>query len=164
MAHQLVKTIILDSQREGVVHYTFISDGFSGELNKQVILDPLTDFNMIPQGNQGMVQTTGGQPYRQTPTFAVLEMWFSLQQMTGTLQYDNGVNPQTIWLLSSTSPEGHYDFNSFAGVKDRTGVDGTGRIILTTQGFAGQLPLGDQTPYTPQGSIVLRVQQYFTPQ
>lgn len=164
MAHTVAKTIILDSQREGVIHYTLISDGTSGELNKLVIMDPTTDFNIIPQGNQSLPGITNGMTYRNSMSFSVLEMWFNLQMFSAQLQYDNGVNPQNIWLLSPNSGDAHYDFTSFTGIKDRTGLDGTGRIVITTQGFATQTPLGDQPLFTPTLNLVLRVKKFWKPQ
>ena len=165
MAHTITKTIILDSQRIGVVHYTFISDNVSGELNQQVILDPVTDFNQIPVGNQSPNNNTNSQVYRQIPSFSVFEMWFNIQQCSAFLQFDGGpTNSQTIWLLNPTTGDAYYNWESFEGIKDRTGLNGTGRIIVTTTGFSGLQPLGDMPLYAPAISLILRVKKFWKPQ
>ena len=158
MAHYVSRTVILDSNQKAVVHFTFISDGVSADFNKLVILDPLTDL-IQPAGNE----IDQPSPMRQQPSFAVLEFWFNFQGFSGLWQYDNGVNPQTIWQLSQTSGDSHYDFTSVTGIKDRTGPYGTGRIILTTQGFGPVTSFGDATPYVPTGNLLVVIKKYYSP-
>ena len=158
MAHTITRTILLDSSREAVVHYTFISDGTSPDLKNQVILDPMTDIITVPY-----TQSDQPSPMRQQPSFSVYEFWFNFQQFSGLWQFDNGVNPQTIWQLSQTSGDSHYDFSSFTGIKDRTGPMGTGRMIMTTQGFGGPTAVGDLAMFTPTGNLVVRLKKYYSP-
>jgi hypothetical protein len=158
MAHTIAKTIILDSSREAVVHYTLISDGTSGELNKQIILDPMTDLITLPYN-----QMDQSNFIKQQPSFSVLEFWFNFQSFSALWQYDNGVNPQTIWQLSQTSGDSHYDISSVTGIKDRTGLYGTGRMILTTQGFGSSSTFGENISFIPTGNLLIRVKKYYSP-
>lgn len=149
MAHIIQRTMILDSSRESVWCYYFQSDGTSGELSKAVLLDPTVD--SVPFTGQGGQSKPGQVPY-----YTVLELWFNFNQFSGILQYD-GLSPQNIWLLSQSSGDSHFDFNdNLGGIKDRTGPYGNGRVTLTTQGFAGGNPVGDQTTFVPSGSLLIR--------
>ena len=131
MANIVKITPLVDGDRVKVYHVYLKSDGASGDLVDEVILDP-TDF-----GN------------RSIPSYRVIEVTFHFAGFDANIGFDTGlVTKDLIWVL----PEGadsKADFSPFGGLSDRSStLDGTGKLLLSTTGF---------TSSTDQGSMLIKV-------
>lgn len=94
------------------------SDGLAGDLNKQVIVDPVADY--------GLPATT---------RLTLLRVDYNLAGFDSIIEFDTGVpDPNWKWVLveGANNP---VDFQPYGGIKDDSGVNGTGKILLTTSGF-----------------------------
>jgi hypothetical protein len=127
MANAIQRTILIDGNRHAVMHFFITSDG-SGDLVNEVVIDPVNDFQDSTFQYQGV-------------TLGVDEIWWDTASQpgvgfTGVLTYDSSTNPQQVWALSSNPGDTHIDFRSIGGIKDKTGIDGTGKLLITTKGFS----------------------------
>ena len=132
MAHIITPTILLDSPKSAIVHVYIESDGQSGDLVNQVVLDPKTDFVDSPLRIQ----------------MSLTQVWFSLAWFDGMLTFDDLV-PYPSWMLARDTV-GYHDFRFFGGIKDRSSIDGTGKVMLSTNGLT---PLGNK------GTIVMEIRK-----
>jgi hypothetical protein len=142
MANQVQRTILVDSQRHAVVHIIIAADG-SGDITNEVMIDPNTDF-----------QPATFQPI----SLAVDQIWWDCSvangsSFTGRLLFE-APSPFLVWALSQSPGDSHSDFRDFGGIKDKSGIDGTGRLLMSTTGF------GDPTGFF---SLILSVKKYFKP-
>ena len=100
------------------------SDGASGDLNKQVLLDP----------------TSLGLP--STSRFSLYRVHYNFAGFDGILEFDSGVvTPTFRWVLveGANAPE---DFEPLGGLKDLSGIDGTGKLMISTLGFNSSQDVG----------------------
>ena len=119
MAHLVEITDIFKGDRYAVFHVHLKSDGVSAELSDEVIIDPVEDFGL-------------GSDTR----FAIEHITSSLTGFTAVIEFDTGlVTDKTPWLL--TPDVGFSDFRHFSALKDKSGIDGTGKIQITTTDFSG---------------------------
>ncbi len=145
MANFIQRTVLLDSPRHFVLHFWFQSDG-SGELVNEVVIDPVNDFQnstFVPMG----------------VTLAVEELWWDSASIfgasfSGILSYESTTTDQKIWSLGANPGDTNICFESFGGIKDKTGIDGTGRILINTIGL---------TDKSAQGSLIVSVKKYSRP-
>ena len=118
MANTVDATMILNGPRHTILQLFLQSDGSGTELDNFSILDPVEDLGL-----------DAGQ------RFSVEEILFNLAGFDATLSFETGLVTQNmIWVL----PEGasnYVDFRPFGGFKDRSGLDGTGKLLLSTLGF-----------------------------
>lgn len=117
MAHIVTPTFLLDSPVRALIHVYVESDGLSGDLSNFVLVDPKTDFVDSPI----IVQ------------MSLTQVWYSFGWFDGLITFDD-LTPYPSWQLSRDSV-GYYDFRYFGGIKDRSTIDGTGKILLSTNGF-----------------------------
>ena len=145
MANFIQRVILQDSQRHVTMHFWFQSDG-SGDLRNEVVIDPVVDFQNSTFVYQGM-------------SLAVEQIWWDSASIfgasfSGILSYDNPTQDQKIWSLGANPGDTHIDFCSFGGIKDKTGIDGTGKILLNTVGLVD---------LSAQGSLILTCKKYNRP-
>ena len=134
MAHTVAVTKMLDGPRHVVLHVYLKSDGISSDLKRVVLIDPHSDDIFKPRDSK--------------PSFAVEEIVYDFAGFDASIQYDSGlINDNYIWVLPEGSSE-RVDFKPFGGFADRSGLDGSGKLMITTFGL---LSIGDQ------GSMILRL-------
>ena len=135
MANTVTITKILDGARSAVFHIFIKSDGASGELTDQVLIDPAADLDPILGAR---------------PSLTIEQLWYDLSGFDARLEFDYLVDDTAAWTLSGGNGV-HMDFCHFGGLKDRSSVlDGTGKLMLTTNGLTAA---GDN------GTIIIKVQK-----
>jgi hypothetical protein len=108
----------LDGERHIILRVFIKSDGVSADLAGLTVLDPkLTPSPTLPA----------------KPFCTIEEIWFDLDGFDMRLDFDDLTDPPA-WTISQSS--GNYiDFRSFGGIVDRSGLDGTGKLLLSTFGL-----------------------------
>src|SRR3990167_2793773 len=130
MANTVNKTVLEQGSRYVLLHVYLASDGVTGELVDEVLIDTS---DLIPEmGAESLV---------------IDEVWHELAGFNATLEFDSIVD-DPVWTLTPSGK--HHDFSKFGGLKDRSGFDSTGRLLLSTTGF-------DST--ADQGAFVLRLRK-----
>ena len=127
---QIVKTMLSDGPSKSIISIFLLSDGIEGELTNYVLLDPQVDL---------------------TPTaknLTIQQIWYSFSWFDALLTFDDLV-PYPSWQLTRDA-DNYFDFRYFGGLKDRSGIDSTGKLFLTTNGFA---PIGSI------GTIIIEVKK-----
>lgn len=132
MSNIIVKTILMDGPKKAVISLYLESDGVEGELTNYVVVDPVVDLIQATQNN----------------TLTVNQVWYGFSWFNATLTFDDLV-PYPSWQLPRDTG-GYYDFRYFGGIKDRSGIDHTGKLYLTTDGFA---------PAGSRGTLVIEVKK-----
>lgn len=132
MAHIVTPTLLLDSPKSTIVHVYIESDGVSGDLSSFVLLDPKVDFVDSPQ----IIQ------------MSIRQIWYSLAWFDGFLSFDD-LTPYPSWVLNRDA-NGYFDFRYFGGIKDRSSIDTTGKLLLSTNGLTS---LGNR------GTLVIELQK-----
>ena len=120
MPNKIVKTLLLDSSKSAILHVYMESDGNEGDLSNFVLLDPKTDFYNSDAGLR--IQMT------------LKQVWYSFSWFDGLLTFDDLV-PYPSWQLTRDAI-GYHDFRYFGGIKDRSSIDTTGKVLISTNGFA----------------------------
>lgn len=127
-------TKILDGQRAAVFHIFITSDGASGDLSDEVLIDPAVDLDPSPGAR---------------PSITIDQLWYDLAGFDGFLAFDYLISDTPVWTLSGGNGV-HMDFSHFGGLKDRSNpLDGSGKLILTTNGMSA----GDT------GTIIIKVRK-----
>lgn len=122
MANTVAITKLIQG-RNSLFHVYFMSDGASGELVDQVLIDPVADLGLTS-----------------AERMVVYKIGYSFAGFVGRIEFDSGlIDDKMIWVINETSDA--FDFKEFGGFKDRAGVDGTGKLQITTTGFTD---VGDQ--------------------
>lgn len=118
MPHTVKIVKELDGERFLVLRVFIKSDGVSGDLVGIPIMDPTSTPN----------------PPKPAKPFATIEaIWFDLDGFNMRLDYDDVVDPPA-WTISQGA--GNYvDFSGMGGIDDRSGLDGTGKLLLSTFGL-----------------------------
>ena len=131
MAHKVTITKILPGNHRSQFHIYLLSDGTSGELVDEVLIDPVTDLG-IPSSSR----------------LAIERITYSFTGFSSRIEFDTGVvDDKMIWVLPEKANE-PIDFNPWGGLKDQSGLDGTGKIQITTNGL---------TNAGSEGSILIMV-------
>lgn len=119
MAHIVTITKILPGAHRSQFHIFLLSDGASGELEDEVLVDPVGDLGILASSK------------------IVIEMiTYDFAGFDARIEFNNGqVADNMIWVLPQRA-DNHLDFNPWGGLKDFPGLDGTGAIQLTTTGFS----------------------------
>ena len=134
MAHTVAVTKLLEGPRHVILHAYIKSDGISDDLDKFTLIDPNSDDLAVPKGSR--------------PSFVVEEIVYDFAGFDASMQFDSGlINDNYIWVLPEGSSE-RVDFRPFGGFKDRSGLDGSGKLTITTFGL---LSIGDQ------GSLIIKL-------
>jgi hypothetical protein len=135
MANTVTVTKLQDGERHAIFHVFIKSDGSSGDMVDQVIIDPAIDFDpALPL----------------KPCMTVCELWYDLSGFDARLDFSYLTSDTPAWTLSAGNGV-HMDFTPFAGLKDRSGsLDGTGKLMVSTNGLTAA---GDN------GTIVIKVRK-----
>ena len=133
MANIVNVTPIIQGSKRVIYHVYLKSDGASGELDQEILIDPVEDLGL-----------------KKYSTHMTLEkVLFHFAGFDARIEFASGIVDQTIiWVL----PEGadaEADFREFGGLKDRSNDPAApGKLLISTTGF---------TSSTDQGSMMLMV-------
>lgn len=120
----VLTTVIEKGERNLILAVYLASDGASGDLNKYVLLDPM-DF---------------GFPY--TARFELRRIDYNFAGFDASIEFDSGLPAPTFkWVLSEGANH-PVDFMYCGGVRDTSGQDGTGKLMITTTGFTSAGDIG----------------------
>lgn len=121
-------TKILPGNHRSQFHIYLLGDGL--ELTDKVLVDPIDDLGL-----------------KSTARLSIERLQYNLAGFVARIEFDAGlVDDKMIWVLPQADG-GKTDFDFWGGLNDRSGLDGTGKIQITTTGFDA----GDQ------GSILMQV-------
>ena len=120
----ITRTILNEGPSKITIHLSLLSDGTQGELVDYNILDPTADFT--PQ-------------LTRDDQLTLLCAWWGTSWFDVVLKFDALV-PEPKWTFPRDCSN-YIDFRSFGGLKDASGTDHTGKVLITTNGFE---PLGSQ--------------------
>ena len=126
---------LLDSPRKATFWVFLQSDGASGELTDYTIINPAVD--LVPPMGVGM-------------KLMVSYLWHSLAGFDIRLEFDSSgaATDYPVWVMPAGTTQSKVDLYSFGGVLDSSGIDATGKLMITTSGF---------TTTADQGSFVVQV-------
>lgn len=118
MPHTVKITKELDGDRYLILRVFIRGDGASPDLSGYTLMDPTS--TIIP--------TKPAKPFA-----SIDELWFDIDGFNMRLDFDDVNDPPT-WTISQGA--GNYiDFRSIGGLIDRSGIDGTGKLLLSTIGL-----------------------------
>ena len=134
MANVVEITKLLEGPRHIILQMYLEHDGYSQELKNFTLYDA----NVETDGKHTSVRLT------------VEEILFHFAGFDAVLSFDSGlIDKKNIWVL----PEGaanYVDFRPFGGFKDRSELDGTGLLLINTNGF---------TNSNAKGSILIKLRK-----
>lgn len=131
MANTVTITKINEGPRNIAVHVYIKSDGASGDLVDEVLIDPV-DFGL-----------------EASHRFAIEDINYNFSGFDALIEFDTGlIDDKMIWVLGEQNSIA--DFCNIGGLVDRSGLDGSGKLQITTTGLAAA---------TDQGSIIIRVRK-----
>tara|TARA_R110000868_G_scaffold59182_6_gene181773 strand:+ start:516 stop:917 length:402 start_codon:yes stop_codon:yes gene_type:complete len=133
MPHAVKIVKELDGDRHLIIRVFIKGDGVSNDLAGHTIMDPRT--TPLP--------TLPGEPFA-----TIEEVWFDLDGFNIRLDFDDVVDPPA-WTLSQ-SASNYVDFRSMGGIADRSGLDGTGKLLLSTIGLDTEVK---------QGTIIIKMRK-----
>lgn len=129
MANVVEVKTLLKGGRNIVLSIYLKSDGASGELNGEVLYTPDNP----------------------TDRLSIQRVMYNFAGFDAVLAFDaGGVDPSWKWVLTEGT-NAPVDFDKFIDIKDDSGMDGTGQVLLSTTGF---------TASQDQGSIYLVLKTY----
>lgn len=115
---QITVTKIIDGPRNAVFHVAIEGDG-SGDLTDYVVIDPETDLSP---------------PLKGKPTFTVGGLQYDLSGFDAKLEFDYLASDTLVWAMTGDNYS-DVDLCFFGGLKDRSGIDGQGKLKLSTRGL-----------------------------
>lgn len=122
----------LDAARHVILRIYIKGDGLSADLSGVTVIDPTTMTPPMPAKAFGTIE----------------EIWYDLDGFNIRLDYDDVVDPPA-WTISQGA--GNYiDFRRVGGVSDRSGLDGTGKLLLSTIGL---------DTAEKQGSLIIKMRK-----
>ncbi len=126
-----IKTI-LSGTKDLVLAIYIKSDGGDGDFDQEVLVDP-ADYG-VEKGRR----------------LRLVKVDYSFSGFDGVLEFDAGESePNFKWVLSESSNMA-VNFNDWGNLIDDSGMDGTGKLLLSTVGL---------TSSTDQGSILLHLRK-----
>jgi len=132
MANTVNRKIIVSGPRSIVLSVYLKSDGVSGDLAQEPLLTP---------SEVGLDEDA---------RFRLQYVAYNFAGFDGVLEFDAGlVDPAFKWVLSERT-NAPVDFRPFSHIRDDSGLDGTGVLMLNTTGF---------TLEQDQGSILLLIRK-----
>jgi len=130
MAHDVSITTLLQGNQYAIYHVALVSDGVSAELNDEVIIDPVVDLGL-----------------KSSARLLVENIEYNFSGFDARLEFDSGlVDDNLIWVLSRDLST--HSFLPYGGLKDPSGLDGTGKIQLSTVDFSNA---------DAQGSLIIKI-------
>ena len=139
MTNRVEVTKIVEGARSAYFHVYLQNDGGSGELINYTLLDPNLDFN--PGQPDGM-------------RMSLRKIWFGIAGFDIVFKFDDGGNvlDQPVWVLPAGTASGEICLNEFGGLQDRSGIDATGKLLISTTGF---------NTTADQATLVIKVNKTF---
>ena len=128
MAHTVTTTKIYTGDRLAIFHVYLGSDGQSADLTDEVIIDPVVDLGLDTKARMG-----------------IEHMIFGLSTgLAVRVEFDTGlVDDKMIWVL--TEHVSFVDFRPISSLRDKSGLDGTGKLQITTTGLSVANTQGSMT-------------------
>ena len=133
MSNTVTQTILNSGTKKVVIHWYFESDGIEGELNNYVILDPQVDLLLPPDPKTQL---------------SIIKIWSGMAVFDVVLKW-NALVPTPVWVLVAGA-DASIDFSYFGGLKDYSGVEHDGKLLISTNGFA---------PAGSAGSLILELKK-----
>lgn len=115
---QIAIAKLADGPRNAIYHVTIVGDG-SGDLDDEIIIDPAADFD--PTGEA-------------IPALNIQRLHYDLSGFSAWLEFDYLATDTPVWSMSSDGG-GMAFFDYFGGLTDRSGMDGTGKLKMSTNGL-----------------------------
>ena len=125
MANTVAIKFLGKGSRSIIISVFLKSDGVSGELTEQTLIDPVVDLGL-----------------KSNDRLTLVSVMSNLTGFDAILEFDSdGVDPNFKWALvaGTNSPT---DFSPLGGIVDDSGMDGTGKLQLTTSGFTSSSDFG----------------------
>lgn len=119
MPNLVTKTKIFEGPKKAIFHFYFESDGNEGELTNYVLIDAAQDFEP-------------SETFRLQ--YTITKIWHGQAVYDSILKF-NALVPTPAWVLVPDS-DNHICFTHFGGLKDRSGVEHDGKLLISTNGFA----------------------------
>ena len=133
MAHSIVVTKLVEGAKD-VIFSTYLKcDGTSGEISNYVLIDPKVSLTPALSAKS---------------RFTITELWYDMTGFILRFAFDD-LNKFPVWTPTATG-DNHICFDKFGGLKDRSGLDGTGKVLFTTVGFDSA---------NKEGSFVIKVRK-----
>lgn len=131
MANTVAVKLLLNGDRNAIVHVYLRSDGASGELTNQTLIDPVVTLGM-PAGSR----------------LRLCRVEYNFAGFDAVLQYESGgVDPVWKWVMTEGT-NAPINMEQYGNLVDDSSVDGTGKLQITTTGF---------TASTDQGSMIFKL-------
>jgi len=112
-------------------HFYFDSDGAAGDFVDKVLIDPVADLGL-----------------KSSARLHIEKIQYNLSGCSARVEFDSGlVDDKQIWVLTEGT-DNCVDFLQWGSMIDESGVDGTGKIQMTTTGLSSA---GDQ------GSLLIQI-------
>jgi len=115
----ITKVKISDGPSKSIYQFYFESNGVDGELENELLIDPTVDFTPALSSKE---QITINQIWYGFSWFDVLLTFDALEQFPS-------------WVLPRDAST-YVDFRYFGGLKDRSGAESTGKLYISTDGYA----------------------------
>lgn len=130
MTHRVIKNVLNNGSKTTLLHVYLENNGLDSELTNYELVDPVVyDAMFEPRRIQPDMKLT------------IAQVWYNFAWFDGLLAFDSLV-PSPSWVLPRDAGN-HIDFRHFGGLADRlvdpattTSTDRTGKILLSTSGFA----------------------------
>ncbi|TFH46938.1 MAG: hypothetical protein E4H01_09145 [Lysobacterales bacterium] len=134
MANIVTTKLLLNGPRNAIVLVYLESDGATGELDKETLVDPVVDLGLLDGARISLEYVA-----------------YNFAGFDARLEFASGlVDNNRKWVLSEGTNH-PIDLGRFGGLYDDSTVDGTGQLQITTIGF---------TSSTDMGSIMLQLRKY----
>ena len=115
-------TKIMDGPKNVIVQVYISSDGV--ELNNEVLYDPKAEAGLGTGGGAGI------------PRFVLEQVVYSFAGFDATIGFYNAPPEDSLmWVLPEGAPS-NFDFRPFGGLKDRSAMDGTAQLVMSTSRLA----------------------------
>lgn len=116
---QINITKLNDGARNAIFHVALQGDG-TGDLVDAVIIDPATSFDV---------------PMPALPALRIMSLRYDLTGFDAEIEYDYLESDTPIWTMTGDTGSA-FDFCEFGGLTDRSLSDGSGKLLLTTNGLS----------------------------
>jgi hypothetical protein len=133
MPHTVTVTKRQEGERFLILHVFIKGDGLSADLAAYPLVDPTT--------------LNPAKPLH--PCLAIDEVWYDLDGFNMRLDYDSVTDPPA-WTASQGGGGCHVDFSPMGGIADKSGLDGTGKLLLSTSGL---------DTAAKQGTLILKLRK-----
>jgi len=119
MSHAITITKLMDGPRNAVFHVYIKGDGVSEDITDGVLVDPTQSFDPSQKS---------------IPSITVEKILYNLVGFDAKLEFDYLVSDTPLWALSG-GQENKVCFKDWGGLKDRSAIDGSGKLMVSTSGL-----------------------------